>query len=184
MITLEKLLGVGRHLEIEKVGKVKLGQKLDDILLTRGIIRISLHTLFPHLLHGSVRAQTDYELVGGGSKTKELIIKYIRKDVPFFAPEKLHARFHRRHQADPEPGDPVPRFAKCPAGSKHLTSIERKSRMPQIRGIKGEAVVNYCPASAGITKKLGYYRLSLRVNKIKIKIEFIFHHRERYQNVS
>jgi len=56
--------------------------------------------------------------------------------------------------------------------------------MPQIRGIKGEAVVNYCPASAGITKKLGYYRLSLRVNKIKIKIEFIFHHRERYQNVS
>jgi len=45
-----------------------------------------------------------------------------------------------------------------------LTSIERKSRMPQIQGIKGEAVVNYCEPL--ITKKVGYHRLSRRANKM------------------
>ena len=47
------------------------------------------------------------------------------------------------------------------------TLIERKSRMPQIRGIKGEVVVVYCEPL--ITKEMGYYRLSRRVNKIEIK---------------
>ena len=47
------------------------------------------------------------------------------------------------------------------------TSIERKSRMPHIRGIKGEAVVVYCESL--ITKEMGYHRLSQRVNKNEIK---------------
>ena len=45
-----------------------------------------------------------------------------------------------------------------------FTSIERKSRMPQIRGIKGKAVVVYCEPL--ITKEMGYHRLSRRVNKM------------------
>ncbi|MGD8548647.1 MAG: hypothetical protein PVJ45_03430 [Desulfobacterales bacterium] len=47
------------------------------------------------------------------------------------------------------------------------TLIERKSRMPHIRGIKGEAVVIYCEPL--ITKEMGCHRLSRRVNKIDIK---------------
>jgi hypothetical protein len=47
------------------------------------------------------------------------------------------------------------------------TLIERKSRMPQIRGIKGEVVVVYCEPL--ITKEMGCHRLSRRVNKIEIK---------------
>jgi hypothetical protein len=43
-------------------------------------------------------------------------------------------------------------------------SIERKSRIPHICGIKGEAVVLYCEPL--ITKEMGYHRLSRRVNKI------------------
>ena len=38
--------------------------------------------------------------------------------------------------------------------------------MLQIQGIKGEAVVAYCPATAGITQEMGYHRLSRRVNKM------------------
>jgi hypothetical protein len=38
------------------------------------------------------------------------------------------------------------------------TLNERKSRMPQVRGIKSEVVVIYCEPL--ITKKMGYYRLS------------------------
>jgi hypothetical protein len=44
------------------------------------------------------------------------------------------------------------------------TSIERKSRMPHIHGIKGEAVVVYCESL--ITKEMEYHRLSRRVNKM------------------
>jgi hypothetical protein len=47
-----------------------------------------------------------------------------------------------------------------------MTSIERKSRMRQIRGIKGEAVVNYCEPL--ITKEMVYHRLSRRVNKVNM----------------
>ena len=36
--------------------------------------------------------------------------------------------------------------------------------MPQIQGIKGEAVVVYCEPL--ITKEMGYHRLSRRVNKM------------------
>ncbi|MEE8553029.1 MAG: hypothetical protein V3S72_06985 [Desulfobacterales bacterium] len=39
-----------------------------------------------------------------------------------------------------------------------LTQIERKLRMPQIQGIKGEAVVVYCKPL--ITQEMGYPRLS------------------------
>ena len=38
--------------------------------------------------------------------------------------------------------------------------------MYQIRGIKGEAVVNYCEPL--ITKEMVYHRLSQRVNKMEI----------------
>jgi hypothetical protein len=51
--------------------------------------------------------------------------------------------------------------------NNNITSIERKPRMPHIRGIKGEAVVVYCEPL--ITKEMGYYRLSRRVNKNEIK---------------
>ena len=37
--------------------------------------------------------------------------------------------------------------------------------MPQIQGVKGEAVVIYCEPLA--TKKMGYHRLSRRVNKME-----------------
>ena len=47
-----------------------------------------------------------------------------------------------------------------------ITSIERKPRMRQIRGIKGEAVVNYCEPM--ITKEMAYHRFSQRVNKMEI----------------
>jgi len=46
------------------------------------------------------------------------------------------------------------------------TLVERKSRMRQIHGVKGEAVVSYCEPL--ITKKMAYHRLSRRVNKMKI----------------
>ena len=51
--------------------------------------------------------------------------------------------------------------------------IERKSRMPQIRGIKGEVVVVYCEPL--ITKEMGYYRLSRRGNKMGFYKYFISH---------
>ena len=47
------------------------------------------------------------------------------------------------------------------------TLIERKLRIPQIQGVKGEAVVNYCKSLT--TQKMGYHRLSRRGNKIEIK---------------
>ncbi len=53
------------------------------------------------------------------------------------------------------------------------TLIERKSRVPQIRGIKGDAVVVYCEPL--ITKKMGCYRLSQRVNKMGFFLKFISH---------
>jgi hypothetical protein len=46
----------------------------------------------------------------------------------------------------------------------NYNSIERKSRVPHIRGIKGEVVVVYCEPL--ITKEMGYHRLSRRVNKM------------------
>ena len=42
--------------------------------------------------------------------------------------------------------------------------IDRKSRILQIQGIKSESVVIYCEPL--ITKKMGYHRLSQRVNKM------------------
>ena len=56
------------------------------------------------------------------------------------------------------------------------TLIERKSRMPQVQGIKSEAVVVYCELL--ITKEMGYYRLSRRVNKLVFfKIVYFIHRR-------
>ncbi len=46
------------------------------------------------------------------------------------------------------------------------TLIDRKSRMSQIQGVKGEAVVSYCESLT--TKEMEYHRLSRRVNKMKI----------------
>ena len=50
-----------------------------------------------------------------------------------------------------------------------MTLIERKLRMPQIQGRKGEAVVVY--RDPLITKEMGYHELSHRVNKMKIFIK-------------
>jgi hypothetical protein len=41
--------------------------------------------------------------------------------------------------------------------------------MPQIQGVTGEAVVNYCKPVT--TPKMGYHRLSRRVNKTDIKLK-------------
>ena len=43
--------------------------------------------------------------------------------------------------------------------------------MPQIRGVKGEAVVVYCEPLT--TKEMGYYRLSRRVNNTVKKPSFL-----------
>ena len=53
------------------------------------------------------------------------------------------------------------RFAKASQG---YTLIERKFRMPQIQGIKGESVVIYCESL--ITKEMGCAKLSRRANKM------------------
>ena len=50
-----------------------------------------------------------------------------------------------------------------------IALIERKSRVPQIQGVKDEAVVNYCESFT--TQEMGYHRLSRRVNKIEIKYQ-------------
>jgi hypothetical protein len=48
-----------------------------------------------------------------------------------------------------------------------VTLIERKFRMPQIQGVKGEAVVSYREPLT--TQEMGYHELSRRVNKMKQK---------------
>ena len=45
--------------------------------------------------------------------------------------------------------------------------------MPQIQGIKDDAVVVYCEPL--ITKKIGYHRLSQRVNKMGFCIKYTSH---------
>jgi hypothetical protein len=50
--------------------------------------------------------------------------------------------------------------------TQSVTLIERKPRMPQIQGVEGEAVVNYCEPLT--TQEMGYHRLSPRVNKMKL----------------
>ncbi len=43
--------------------------------------------------------------------------------------------------------------------------------MPQVHGVKGEAVVIYCEPLT--TKEMGYYRLSRRVNNTVKKLLFL-----------
>ena len=52
-----------------------------------------------------------------------------------------------------------------------FTLTLQKSRMPQVRGVKGEAVVIYCDPLT--TKEMGYYRLSRRVNNTVKKPLFL-----------
>ena len=52
-----------------------------------------------------------------------------------------------------------------------MTSTLQKSRMPQIRGVKGEAVVIYCEPLT--TKEMGYPRLSHGVNNTVKKDTFL-----------
>jgi hypothetical protein len=61
-----------------------------------------------------------------------------------------------------------PIFSTCAVmhRSDTFTLIERKPRMPQIQGVEGEAVVNYCEPLT--TKEMGYHRLSPKVNKMKL----------------
>jgi hypothetical protein len=57
--------------------------------------------------------------------------------------------------------------------SLYRTLIERKSRMPQIQGSKGEAVVVY--RESLLTKEMVYHGLSQRVNKMGSCQESISH---------
>ena len=52
-----------------------------------------------------------------------------------------------------------------------FTLTLQKSRMPQVRGVKSEAVVIYCEPLT--TKEMGYYRLSRRVNNTVKKPLFL-----------
>jgi len=52
--------------------------------------------------------------------------------------------------------------------------------MLQLQGIKGEAVIIYCEPL--ITQKMEYYRLSRRVNKMKIKNDIYISSIEEIQN--
>jgi len=54
--------------------------------------------------------------------------------------------------------------------------------MPQIQGIKGEAVVVYCEPL--ITKEMGYSRLSWKVNKMGFFYKIISHIYKGYENSS
>ncbi len=54
--------------------------------------------------------------------------------------------------------------------------------MPELQGIKGEAVVVYRDPLI-ITQEMGYHRLSRRVNKMKIKIDFCTSLIEKFPNV-
>jgi len=47
-------------------------------------------------------------------------------------------------------------------------SIQRKLRMPQVQGVRSQAVVNYCELLA--TQEMGYHRLSRRVNKMRNRL--------------
>ena len=42
---------------------------------------------------------------------------------------------------------------------------------PSFKAPKGEAVVAYRPAEAGATQKMGWHRLSRRVNKMGLKMD-------------
>jgi len=55
-----------------------------------------------------------------------------------------------------------------------ICTAEDKSRMPQIRGVKGEAVVIYCEPLT--TKEMGYPRLSHGVNKTVKKDSLFGYH--------
>jgi hypothetical protein len=61
-------------------------------------------------------------------------------------------------------GNPSPQFSE-----NGITLNERKLRMSQIQGLKGEAVFIYCEPL--ITQEMGYHRLSRRVNKMGFKID-------------
>ena len=52
-----------------------------------------------------------------------------------------------------------------------LTLTLQKSRMAQVRGVKGKAAVIYCEPLT--TKEMGYYRLSRRVNNTVKKPLFL-----------
>jgi len=58
------------------------------------------------------------------------------------------------------------RFIILKIETKNITLIDQKSRMLQIQGVKGKAVVIYCEPLT--TLKMGHHRLSRRVNKIEI----------------
>jgi hypothetical protein len=56
-----------------------------------------------------------------------------------------------------------------PEPRKVVTLNERKFRMPQLQGIKGEAVVVYCELLK--TKEMGHHPLSRRVNKMGLYLK-------------
>jgi hypothetical protein len=61
-----------------------------------------------------------------------------------------------------------------------INLIERKSRMPQIQGSKGEAVVVY--RESLLTKEIGYHGLSQRVNKMGFCQDSMSHSQKSQKN--
>jgi hypothetical protein len=61
-------------------------------------------------------------------------------------------------------------YGRCIMSIKSNSTLQ-KSRMPQIRGVKGEAVAIYCEPLT--TKEMGYHRLSHGVNNTVKKDSFL-----------
>jgi hypothetical protein len=93
---------------MEQVGIIELGQQLDDILLTRRIVRVSIETFLPYLLHRTVRTQANDKIMGLGAQAKVLVVKGIPQDVPGLAAETLFVHPDRMMKTHLEAGNPVP----------------------------------------------------------------------------
>ncbi len=106
------------------------------------------------------------------NETANHILEFGNRKIPY----KLHWADRKRLRIVVSPDLSVDIFAP-----KTSTSIELKSRMPELQGIKGEAVVVY--RNPLITQEMGYHRLSRRVNKMKIKIDFCTSLIEEFPNV-
>ena len=68
------------------------------------------------------------------------------------------------------------------AFSSRKTLVERKSRIPQVQGVEGEAVVDY--AEPLTTQEMGDHRVSRRVNKMGFWQKSISHLWKSYKNAS
>jgi hypothetical protein len=86
-VSLKEFRAVCRSFKVKEVGVVKLGQQLDDILLSRRLVRISRQALLPHRLNPAIRAKPYEKFMGLRTESEELIVEGVMKDVPGFAAE-------------------------------------------------------------------------------------------------